>query len=63
MKDLLAYLRLLANPEDEISARRILNVPKRGIGNTSVLRLSAWASTQPERRASARRWPTPRKPG
>jgi DNA helicase-2/ATP-dependent DNA helicase PcrA len=46
VKDLLAYLRLLANPEDEISARRILNVPKRGIGSTSALRLSAWASTQ-----------------
>jgi len=51
VKDLLAYLRLLANPEDEISARRILNVPKRGIGSTSALRLSAWASTQPERQS------------
>ncbi|HEY1733913.1 MAG TPA: 3'-5' exonuclease, partial [Acidimicrobiales bacterium] len=51
VKDLLAYLRLLANPEDEISARRILNVPKRGIGSTSALRLSAWASTQAERQS------------
>lgn len=44
VKDLLAYLRLLANPDDEVSARRIVNVPKRGIGGSSVARLSAWAS-------------------
>jgi len=51
VKDLLAYLRVLANPDDEVSARRILNVPKRGLGNTSVLRLTAWASSQPVRRS------------
>jgi len=45
VKDLLAFLRLLANPADEVSARRIVNVPKRGIGATSVLRLAAWAAT------------------
>ncbi|MGH9087585.1 MAG: UvrD-helicase domain-containing protein [Acidimicrobiales bacterium] len=45
VRDLLAYLRLLANPGDEISARRVVNVPKRGIGNTSVLRLAAWAGS------------------
>ena len=43
MKDLLAYVRVLANPDDEVSARRIVNVPKRGIGRTSVARLAAWA--------------------
>ncbi len=32
IRDALAYLRLLANPEDAVSLRRILNVPKRGIG-------------------------------
>ena len=36
VKDLLAYLRVLANVEDEISLRRIINVPKRGIGDTSL---------------------------
>jgi DNA helicase-2/ATP-dependent DNA helicase PcrA len=43
VKDLLAYLRILANPNDEISARRIINVPRRGVGDTSVDHLSAWA--------------------
>jgi len=36
VKDLLAYLRVLANVEDEISLRRIINIPKRGIGDTSL---------------------------
>jgi DNA helicase II / ATP-dependent DNA helicase PcrA len=43
IKDILAFIRVLANPEDEVSARRIVNVPKRGIGDTSVGRLAAWA--------------------
>ena len=43
IKDVLAYVRVLANPDDEVSARRIVNVPKRGIGDTSVARLAAWA--------------------
>jgi len=36
IKDLLAYLRVLANVEDEISLRRIINVPKRGIGDRAI---------------------------
>jgi DNA helicase-2/ATP-dependent DNA helicase PcrA len=44
VKDLLAYLRVLANPADEISARRIVNVPRRGLGATSVARLGAHAA-------------------
>ncbi|HVA43002.1 MAG TPA: UvrD-helicase domain-containing protein, partial [Acidimicrobiales bacterium] len=43
IKDLLAYLRAIANPADEVSLKRIVNVPKRGVGDTSVGRLDAWA--------------------
>jgi DNA helicase-2/ATP-dependent DNA helicase PcrA len=43
VKDVLAYLRVVANPSDEISARRIVNVPRRGVGETSADRLAAWA--------------------
>ncbi len=43
VKDILAYLRVLADPGDEVSARRIVNVPKRGLGETSVYRLATWA--------------------
>jgi len=44
VKDVLAYLRVLVNPDDEVSWRRIVNVPKRGVGETSVARLSGFAS-------------------
>ncbi|SDN80304.1 DNA helicase PcrA [Alkalicoccus daliensis] len=44
IKDLLAYLRLISNPSDDISFRRIVNVPKRGIGNTTVEKLAAYAA-------------------
>lgn len=43
IKDLLAYLRLVLNPNDDVSLRRIVNVPKRGIGDTSLARLDALA--------------------
>ena len=43
IKDMLAYLRAVANPEDEVSFKRIVNVPKRGVGDTSVARLDKWA--------------------
>lgn len=36
IKDLIAYLRILANPLDNFSLKRIINVPKRGIGNTTL---------------------------
>ena len=44
IKDLLAYLRVLANPSDEVSLKRIVNVPRRGVGDTSVSRLDAWGT-------------------
>lgn len=36
IKDILAYLRLVSNPDDDISFTRIVNVPKRGVGATSL---------------------------
>ncbi|WP_179030766.1 DNA helicase PcrA [Paenibacillus kribbensis] len=44
IKDLLAYLRLLSNPDDDISLMRIINVPKRSIGDTTVSKLQAAAA-------------------
>ena len=46
IKDILAYLRGVTNPADEVSLKRIVNVPKRGVGDTSVGRLDAWASAR-----------------
>jgi DNA helicase-2/ATP-dependent DNA helicase PcrA len=43
VKDVLAYLRVLVNPDDEVSWRRIVNVPKRGVGDTSVAKLAGFA--------------------
>lgn len=43
IKDLLAYLRLIANPDDDISLARIINVPKRGVGSTSVDKIANYA--------------------
>ena len=45
IKDLLAYLRVLANLEDEISLRRIINVPKRGIGDRAIECVDLFAQT------------------
>ncbi|MCU0655477.1 MAG: exodeoxyribonuclease V subunit gamma [Polyangiaceae bacterium] len=43
VKDLLAYLRAALAPEDEISVRRVLNYPARGIGEASLQKLSSYA--------------------
>ena len=44
VRDLLAYLRLIANPEDEVSLRRVLNVPRRGIGDRTEESVAALAN-------------------
>ncbi|NOU95169.1 DNA helicase PcrA [Paenibacillus sp. LMG 31456] len=44
IKDILAYLRLISNPNDDISFARVVNVPKRGIGDTTVDRLAEAAA-------------------
>ncbi|HEX7166131.1 MAG TPA: DNA helicase PcrA [Acidimicrobiales bacterium] len=45
VKDLVAYLRAVVNPADEVSFKRIVNVPKRGVGDTSLGRIENWATT------------------
>jgi DNA helicase II / ATP-dependent DNA helicase PcrA len=44
IKDALAYLKVAVNPADEVSIKRVLNSPKRGIGDTTVERIDAWAN-------------------
>ena len=43
IKDTLAYLRVIANPNDEVSLARIVNVPTRGIGDSSVKQMQTYA--------------------
>ncbi|TDL78006.1 DNA helicase PcrA [Peribacillus frigoritolerans] len=43
IKDILAYLRLIANPDDDISLARVINTPKRGVGSTSVDKIAQYA--------------------
>lgn len=43
IKDILAYLRLIANPDDDISLARVINTPKRGVGATSVDKIAQYA--------------------
>jgi DNA helicase-2/ATP-dependent DNA helicase PcrA len=43
IKDVLAYLRVIANPNDEINLDRIANVPPRGIGDSTIKQLQVWA--------------------
>lgn len=44
IKDILAYLRLVANPNDDISLLRVINVPKRGIGQSSIEKIAQYAA-------------------
>ncbi|WP_200416403.1 DNA helicase PcrA [Virgibacillus salexigens] len=44
IKDMVAYLRLIMNPDDDLSFERVVNVPKRGVGKTSIERLREYAA-------------------
>ena len=46
VKDILAYLRVMINPADDVSVRRIINIPKRAIGDTTVNELARYAAEQ-----------------
>ncbi|NCO66160.1 MAG: DNA helicase PcrA [Candidatus Aquicultor secundus] len=43
IKDVLAYLRVLSNPQDTVSLKRIINVPRRGLGNTTIQKVDAYS--------------------
>ncbi|UEX90788.1 DNA helicase PcrA [Staphylococcus ratti] len=45
IKDVLSYLRLIANSSDDISLQRVINVPKRGIGPSSVDKIASYAAS------------------
>ncbi len=44
IKDALAYVKAAVNPLDEVSVKRVLNTPKRGVGDTTVAKLESWAN-------------------
>ena len=46
VKDVIAYLRLALNPRDELSLRRIVNYPARGVGPATVEKLAAWSQAR-----------------
>jgi DNA helicase-2/ATP-dependent DNA helicase PcrA len=43
VKDIIAYLRLIHNPQDNVSLSRIINVPSRGVGQRTLSQLQSWA--------------------
>ena len=59
IKDVLAYLNLMANPKDDVAFQRVVNVPPRGVGKTTLDHLAERAG-----RSACRswRWPGRRRP-
>ena len=45
IRDVMAYLKLIVNPADEVAAKRVINVPKRGIGPTTIEKIEAIAQS------------------
>ncbi len=45
IKDAMAYLKAVVNPIDEVSVKRVLNTPRRGVGDSSIARLDVWAQS------------------
>ncbi|MDG1365708.1 MAG: DNA helicase PcrA [Acidimicrobiales bacterium] len=48
IKDAVAYLRAIVNPTDEVSVKRAINTPKRGVGDSSIAKLDSWAAQHGE---------------
>lgn len=46
VKDIIAYLKVIENPSDNISLKRIINTPKRGIGNSTIEKIEAYAAEE-----------------
>ncbi|MCI0677644.1 MAG: DNA helicase PcrA [Actinobacteria bacterium] len=46
IKDALAYLRAIVNPDDEVSVKRVINEPRRGIGSTTVAHVDRFSQTE-----------------
>ncbi len=46
IKDIMAYLKLIHNPNDNVSFRRVVNVPRRGVGKSSMDKLEAFATSK-----------------
>jgi len=46
IKDIIAYLRLIQNPDDSVSLSRVINIPGRGIGQRTRSQLASWARSQ-----------------
>ncbi len=46
IRDVMAYLKLVVNPHDDVSALRVVNTPRRGIGTTSIAKIQAYAADE-----------------